>query len=704
MTHAPLFPCIFIGGFRKALWLLFAGISAVSAQPMIGWDKTYGGERYEELNALLVLSDGIVAGGSSQSNLTFGNPADFSWNILLAKFDFDGNPLWQRSYGGDQDERLWSMITTSDGGFLAGGYSYSGISGDKTQASRGDMDVWILKLDAQGQLQWDKTFGGLYRDELFAIREKPGGGYLLACNSWSDTGGDKTENSRGLQDFWLISIDPQGNKLWDKTIGGSDYEQINDLEWAPDGTIYLSGGTISNENTGDLGPATARGGMDFLLVKFDPATRQVLWTNRYGGPGEDYPYSLLVSASGKLFMGGRSASVPVPPGPFNNGKDAVFHGGASDFWLIELNLAGQKTRDWSFGGTGLDDLYAMRENAIGQLVLGGVTDSGMSGNKTTAGHGGYDFWLLGLDTNGNKIWEQTLGGSSNDALTQLAVLDNGAYVLGGNSDSNISFEKTDNSFGVNDFWILTTFCDLGPRIQSTGDPLACNPQAVTLDAGVSGCADCLYLWNTGANTPSIDLPAGAQDTFTVLVYNEIGCIAYDTFLIAPAEPPVFNLGPADTILVHGNTLLIGNNNSDWQYAWNTGSTEPNLQVGMPGLYAVTVTDEHGCTASDFIQIQIQKKSFVWVPNIFSPDSDGLNDYLPIYADQSVRRIVNFRIYDRWGDLCFQRDNFMLLQDYDGWDGRFRNKPAPPGVYVWLALVEFLDGTQSLLEGDVTIKR
>ena len=221
MHPAPPARGLFLQRLLLALLLCATNGAGVWAQPVIAWDRTLGGESYEELNALEILPDGIIAGGSTRSGVAFGSPSDFSWNILITKLDFNGNPVWQRTYGADQDERLWTLIPTRDGGFVAGGYSYSGINGDKTEPSRGDRDVWIIKIDAQGQLLWDKTFGGLFQDELFSLLEMPDGGFLLGCHSNSNISGDKTENSLGLHDVWMIRTDASGNMLWDKTIGGS---------------------------------------------------------------------------------------------------------------------------------------------------------------------------------------------------------------------------------------------------------------------------------------------------------------------------------------------------------------------------------------------------------------------------------------------------------------------------------------------------
>lgn len=679
--------------------LLLAAAGRLFAQPALAWDRTVGGSSWDELNGLLTLPDGIIAAGSSRSG-----PGDLSWNFLIVKLDFDGNVLWQRRYGGNEDDRLWEIIPTADGGFLAGGHSYSGVSGDRTQPSRGDMDVWIIKLDAQGQKQWDKAWGGLYQDELFSILEIPGSGYLLGCNSWSDAGPDKTEPSRGVQDFWLIRIDDQGNKLWDKTIGGTGYEQINDLAWAPDGNVYLSGGTVSDGGTGDLNAEPSRGLMDFWLGKLDLNTRQLLWSHRYGGAGDDYPYALHLTASGKLLLGGRSGSPPSAPTVYNNGKDASFYGGDSDYWLLELNPNGQKIRDWSFGGAGLDDLYAIEENVLGHFILGGVSDSGVSGNKTSAPRGGYDYWLIGLDENGNELWQRSIGGATDDALTRMALRPNGSLVAGGHSKSDIGFEKTENNLGVNDFWVLYFECGLSARIAQTGVPSACAATPLALEAEIPGCNSCVYAWNTGSDQPSIEVPGNVADTITVAVFDESGCMAFDTVAIEIPPLPEVNLGTGDTLIVQGSALVLGSGDPGLQYLWSTGDTTAAIRVSEPGVYSVTVTDPAGCTASAQIRVDVVSRGNIYVPNAFSPDFDGHNDYVSIFTDESVRRVVTFQIADRWGTLVFRRDDFLPAQETDGWDGVYKGQPAPPGVYIWFAEIEYLDGKRGVLEGSVTVVR
>jgi gliding motility-associated-like protein len=688
-----------------ALLVVWGALGTVGAQLPLNWDVVLGGEDYEELTALEVLPDGILVGGSSKSNVALGNPNDFSWNMLVAKLDFDGSVLWQRDYGGNQSERLWAMIPTRDGGFLAGGYSFSGIGGDKSEANRGDKDVWILKIDAQGQPQWDKTFGGLFQDELFGVLEMPDGGYLLGCHSNSDASGDKTQNSLGFHDIWLIRTDAFGNKLWDRTIGGSGYEQINDLVWAPNGNVYCSGGTTSPANSGDLGPVAERGGMDFLLMQVNPLSGAVLWSKRYGGTGEDYAYSLVAASNGLLYMGGRSGSSPSPPTSDNNGKSAPLLGGPGDYWLVELEPDGTMRRDWSYGGSGLDDLYFIREKPCGGFILGGVSNSDSSGNKTSALRGAFDFWILSITADASLEWQQSIGGAGNDALTQIAQAPDGSLYIGGHSDSGAGFEKSADALGLNDFWVVSSRCSLNVEIQQLGNPSPCSGEPLTLDASVPDCPQCVYQWSEGSSTPSIEIAPGTSGTYAVTICNEGGCVGSDSATIVVPPALVVNIGPADTLIEQGSALLLSVGNAPGlSYAWSNGSTAASIAVQTPGLYAVTVTDANGCSATDAIRVSIALRRQVWVPNAFTPDGDGFNDYIAIFTDESVLRVLTFQIADRWGGLCYRRDNFAPNFATDGWDGRWRGQPAPSGVYTWFAMLEYQDGGKTFLEGSISLLR
>ena len=173
----------------------------------------------------------------------------------------------QTDAGGSVQDFFTSIAITKDGGYLAGGFSNSNISGEKTQNSRGGNDYWVIKYTAQGLKQWDKTIGGSDDDKLYSVLQTDDGGYLLGGLSSSNVSGEKTTNSKGYSDYWIVKLDSAGNIEWDKTIGGSEMEFLTCMEKTSDGG-YLLGGT-SLSNAGFDKTENCWGGYDYWIVKIN---------------------------------------------------------------------------------------------------------------------------------------------------------------------------------------------------------------------------------------------------------------------------------------------------------------------------------------------------------------------------------------------------------------------------------------------------
>src|SRR5690349_21500329 len=181
------------------------------------WDKNFVGLQDDEPTCIQQTSDGgLIIGGYTYSDIG-GDKTEALKNgpgILdywLIKTDSLGNKEWDRDLGGANGDQLYTIVQTADSGFIVGGISASIISGDKTQPSQGNYDFWILKLDKHGVIIWDRDFGGTGADHLNVIVPVNDGGFLLCGNSASGIGGDKTQANQGLLDFWVVKIDSQGN-------------------------------------------------------------------------------------------------------------------------------------------------------------------------------------------------------------------------------------------------------------------------------------------------------------------------------------------------------------------------------------------------------------------------------------------------------------------------------------------------------------
>ncbi len=140
--------------------------------------------------------------------------------ISLTAYAQDPNIMWQKTIGGSDRDFLDVFLKTNDGGFILGGTSESNISGEKTEDSNGLKDYWVVKINIDGVIEWQNTIGGAGDDDLNTLIKTSDGGYLLGGSSDSNISGDKTEDSRGGRDYWVVKIDSNGSFLWDKTYGG----------------------------------------------------------------------------------------------------------------------------------------------------------------------------------------------------------------------------------------------------------------------------------------------------------------------------------------------------------------------------------------------------------------------------------------------------------------------------------------------------
>ncbi|MFN7708504.1 MAG: hypothetical protein ACK5QE_07575 [Sphingobacteriia bacterium] len=214
---------------------------------------------------------------------------------------------WDKTLGGSGDDVLYSLQQTMDGGYILGGGSLSDadIAGGKSENSRGDFDYWVVKLDANGKKEWDKTLGGSGEDVMNSLQQTADGGYILGGSSWSDADivGGKSENSRGDYDYWIVKLDAAGNKQWDKTLGGSGEDVMNSLQQTLDGGYILGGGSLSDADIAGGKSEKSRGERDYWVVKLD-ANGNKQWDKTLGGSSADYLSTLQQTADGGYILGG----------------------------------------------------------------------------------------------------------------------------------------------------------------------------------------------------------------------------------------------------------------------------------------------------------------------------------------------------------------------------------------------------------------
>lgn len=358
------------------------------------WDKTIGGDGWDKLSSLAQATDGgYILGGSSNSEKSGekseGHDIDFSMDYWVVKTDKRGNVVWDKTIGGTGDDYLTSIAQTADGGYVAGGYSQSDKSRDKSQNNRGfnSNDYWIVKLDQNGNIEWDKTIGGSLDDILTSLQQTKDGGYILGGYSESNTSGEKTENSRGGLDYWVVKLNAKGNIEWDKTIGGDFTDRLTCLQQTSDDRYILGGYSYSNRS-GEKSE-NIRGYFDYWLVKIDHHGN-VQWDKTIGGDNVDELTSLQQTMDGGYILGGGSNSGKSGEKTENSRNNSY------DYWVVKVNDNGRVQWDKTIGGSSYEYLYAVKEIGRNRFMLGG-TGPGVSLDKTELSKGGYDYWLVKLN-------------------------------------------------------------------------------------------------------------------------------------------------------------------------------------------------------------------------------------------------------------------------------------------------------------------
>lgn len=344
------------------------------------WAATYGGSGEDVASSIQPTSDGgyIVAG----TTYSFGAGRADAW---VLKLSLRGDIEWQFTYGDSDDDGASSVQETGDGGFIVAGHTRSFGAGGK--------DVWILKLSPDGQVEWQKTYGGTWDEEANSILETSDGGYIVV--------GATSSFTMGMRDIWVLKLSPDGQVEWQSSFG----TQVDDVGWSVD--EVSAGGYIVAATTDAFGIGASK----FWVLKLS-ASGESEWQRIYGGTGDDEAASILAASDGGYLVAGSTTS---------------FGAGQADFWLLKLDSAGAIEWERTYGGGDNDYLGSVRQTADDGYVVTGSSAS--FGTRRT------DAWVLKLDSSGVVEWQKVYGGLYNDFSSSIQQTDDGGYIVSGFSQS-----------------------------------------------------------------------------------------------------------------------------------------------------------------------------------------------------------------------------------------------------------------------------
>lgn len=315
--------------------------------------------------------------------------------------------LWEKSYGGKHSDYLFDALPTADYGFILAGSSLSDKTGNKTDTNNGDLDYWVWKMDEKGDLDWQKSLGGSGFDLLQSIKTTRDGGFILAGTSNSPSNlkegtGNKKADCKGITDFWVIKLNAKGDEQWQATIGGSGQDELVCAFQTKDGGYMLGGSSNSSLNP-KLG-VEQKGAME---TKPD-----------------------LTSKSEKCR-------------------------GNMDYWIVKLDNTGKVQWQKTFGGESADVLRSMEQTNDGGYIMGGYSNSPKSGDKSDANIGMGDYWIIKINDSGKIEWQKTYGGNGDNQLYVIHQIEDGGYVIGGNSNSTSPLTSLGGTVGNGtDYWVL----------------------------------------------------------------------------------------------------------------------------------------------------------------------------------------------------------------------------------------------------------
>ena len=426
------------------------------------WEKSYGGKHADYLFDVVSTPDyGFILAGSSLSKKTGTKTEDNRGDMdyWIWKMDEKGDMAWQKAYGGAGQDKLRCVLLTNDGGYLLAGSSESNVGFDKKDKCKGEADFWIIKLNAKGGEEWQKTIGGSGQDELNSVVHTRDGGYVLAGSSSSEISGDKTQETNGGMDYWVVRIDRSGGIVWQNSFGGIYNDELHSLCATKDGG-YLLGGS-SNSPEGGTKMDTCFGQSDYLIVKIND-TGKMQWQKTLGGTGDDELYVVQQLANGNYVLGGNSNSETGESKTKSNDS-------GTDFWVLTLDedqkIVWQET--YSIGK--VDVLTSLVENDDHSLLLGGYAQgeivrkkgamkalkkvTGGTASEPKVKTGTDDYVAIKVNAKGEEQWRRTVGSDGTDILKKVIETRDGGYLMAGTSKGKRSNDKN-TGIGSTDFWVV----------------------------------------------------------------------------------------------------------------------------------------------------------------------------------------------------------------------------------------------------------
>jgi hypothetical protein len=420
-----------------AILITLFSLNSFSQAPTIDWAKCIGGTSSDYANSIQQTTDGgYIIAGIAQSNDGDVSGNNGLYDIWVVKLNATGSLLWQKCIGGTDNDEARKIQQTSDGGYIIAGFTWS-IDGD-VSGNNGSEDLWVIKLNAAGNILWQKCIGGTNSDRAYSIQQTIDGGYIVAGTSESNNV-DVIGNNGG-SDLWVVRLNATGSLLWQKCLGGTNSDRAYSIQQTTDGGYIVAGFTTSN-NGDVIGHNGDGGDLDAWIVKLN-TDGSLLWQKCLGGTENDQAHSIQQTTDGGYIVSGSTGS--------NDGNVSGYNGG-SDVWVVKLNTAGSLVWQKCLGGTDYEQGLSIQQTSDSGYIVAGFTGSN-DGDVVGAFDGTGDVWVLKLNSIGNLVWQKCLGGTDIDGANSIQQTIDGGFIVAGYTWSNDGDVEGFN--GTHDIWVV----------------------------------------------------------------------------------------------------------------------------------------------------------------------------------------------------------------------------------------------------------
>lgn len=375
-----------------ALVLCFVCLFSTSLNAQT-WERFYNFYEFDYLKSVIPTADGgILYLGQSLTNI----PPAVETAVIMVKTDRDGHLIWQRSFTLGFYEEIFQAIPTSDGNLLIGGLTFD-------TSGNGSADGWILKMDLEGSVLWERKYGGSGWEKILSLQETPDGGFIFAGETRSGISGDIIEaplntDSLNAKDSWLGKIDADGDLLWNHRFGSYEDDFLVSLTITADGDIVSAG----NYHTEGID-----GSWDISIYRHDE-DGNLLWNEIYGEDGYENAFSIIQTSDGNFAIGGMTSS---------QGN------GGSDTYLLQIDSDGEIIDEDVYGGTEGEFAGYVQEMPDGGFSILSCTES--------FGSDLLDLYLIRTEPNGDERWSKVYDGGDDrfDVPFSFFIDDNGYYYI-----------------------------------------------------------------------------------------------------------------------------------------------------------------------------------------------------------------------------------------------------------------------------------